>query len=495
MKTIVTCGHPLSGYQDVHALLRAAGLEEAAAATGDDVTPGRFHELVLQAHEADGRDNESGPLKPGLFWQRLAADLFMANMSRPLWGWADAATVRLLDFWAGFEASVRFVLVYCSPAALAARAVDQGLPPGRLDDLLQDWADVNAEMLRFYNSHPTRCLLVDAEAVAAAPGRFADLASQRFNLPAPTRPAAGTAPPAGAPDAAIRYFAGVLQGRRPGLESLANELASSADLPGEPGSDADAEAALRQYAALLADRRAGAEALAALADKEAGCRERLAAAVAEASSAARQADRLSEAEATCAALQDAAQENGQLVIRLHQVQEELEHYYKQFEAAAGQRDQAAQALALYREAWLGLNPGEWLVDLRGDFSGDGWHGPEHDGRWAGPETVSRIRTPALRPGVYLAGLRVVAAIEPDILAGIGCALNGEPVEFQIFSSPEGTLVAMAFATPPLADAPVWEFSFTFPRLVSPASQGADPDDHRLLAVRAASLQLSWRGPC
>lgn len=64
----------------------------------------------------------SGALHPGRAWQVAASEIFLSNLDQPCWGWASAQHLRLLDFWADFEPSIRFLLILLSPEEAIARA-------------------------------------------------------------------------------------------------------------------------------------------------------------------------------------------------------------------------------------------------------------------------------------------------------------------------------------------------------------------------------------
>ena len=117
MQVIITSGHPHSGYLDVHKELELGGVDSAQPSRREGVTPATLTESLLRAHNTDlNVSGIVGQLSPGKAWQELAVDLFLGNLSQRNWGWADASTTWLLDFWLQFDEQTRFVLVYTSPS-------------------------------------------------------------------------------------------------------------------------------------------------------------------------------------------------------------------------------------------------------------------------------------------------------------------------------------------------------------------------------------------
>lgn len=177
-----------------------------------------------------------------------------------------------------------------------------------------------------------------------------------------------------------------------------------------------------------------------------------------------------------------AKENELLLLQIHQVQEELESYYIENQKLLGRSDPQAEDRAAIHE----LLPAEILYDLRREIDGDNWYYAEHDGRWAGPETCSTLRVPAMATGIYRLEVCVVDAMEPEILSGMVLTLNGRPLSIEVDPGNRYSKLVKADITVGESDVEfVWEFAFRFPKLVSPAEHGSD--DQRRLAIRVASL--------
>ena len=118
-------------------------------------------------------------------------------------------------------------------------------------------------------------------------------------------------------------------------------------------------------------------------------------------------------------------ENELLLLQLHQVQEELKYYYLKYQEIAGGR-QGANSIEISMDDKLGnKNFSTTVLDLRQFIDGENWYSAEHDGRWAGPGTISTLRLPALQKGHYKLELEIVDAIEPEILREMNLSLNGK----------------------------------------------------------------------
>jgi hypothetical protein len=128
-----------------------------------------------------------------------------------------------------------------------------------------------------------------------------------------------------------------------------------------------------------------------------------------------------------------------------------------------------------------------MVDMRREMDGKNWYAAESDGRWAGPETISTIRLPAMGHGKYKLEIEVVDAMDPAILHGMEVSLCGERVTLSKAGRSYPTIISGDAVRHSAPGAKTWEVQFRFSGLVSPAEHGSD--DKRLLAVRIRSIRL------
>jgi hypothetical protein len=182
-----------------------------------------------------------------------------------------------------------------------------------------------------------------------------------------------------------------------------------------------------------------------------------------------------------------AQGNELLLLQLHQVQEELEHYFLQWQELSAKDDSAARATTFINRFWRKHQPSEIVIDFRDEIEGYNWYDAELDGRWAGPGKVSTVKLPALRKGRYELYLDIVDAQAPEIITDMDMSLNGNPLQTTVDGEGYPAMVFSEFAVENAAQQPVWEFQFKFPKLISPAQHGST--DNRHLAIRVRTLKL------
>lgn len=155
--------------------LLAAGMAAAAPVQRDTaITFASWHVRVEEAmtQSASSHMAEGASASMGRLWEQLASDLFLSNMQAPVWGWADAKSLGLLDYWLGFDSSTHFVLLATSPEqmmaehlARLARDPEQSSAAPLMDSLMAQWQEAHHGMLRFALRNPTRCILVQADEI------------------------------------------------------------------------------------------------------------------------------------------------------------------------------------------------------------------------------------------------------------------------------------------------------------------------------------------
>ena len=97
------------------------------------------------------------------------------------------------------------------------------------------------------------------------------------------------------------------------------------------------------------------------------------------------------------------QENELLMLQLHQVQEELEHYFLQWQELSDKGVASAEeTTAFINRFWCKHQPSEVVIDFRDEIEGDNWYDAEPDGRWAGPGKVSTVETACVAQGAIRA---------------------------------------------------------------------------------------------
>ncbi|MGF1615619.1 MAG: hypothetical protein ACFCVA_17380, partial [Gammaproteobacteria bacterium] len=251
MQVVVVTGHSSSSIETGWDIMRSLDVAAAAPSQIETEDPVVFHQKMFRARKV-GPTDEPGQLKPGRLWQRLAENLLVNNVESDVWGWGDAQSSRLLDFWAGIDQSVHFVLLYVAPEvdlamSLAVTDEQHKDPKGKLTS----WRLKNSELLDFYSRNRDRCLLINTYALIRSPDRMGDLLTDRFGIELPTsvpNPIASI----GYPISAMRSFlARTLLDDSDAIE-LYQELETASDLPADPDYARDeAETAWSEYMGLV----------------------------------------------------------------------------------------------------------------------------------------------------------------------------------------------------------------------------------------------------
>jgi hypothetical protein len=129
-----------------------------------NITLGAWHRRVLAALKG----NESAT--PSRLWEQLAADLLLANIDSPVWGWNDPDSLALLDFWAEFEPSIRFILLCETPQHALEQHFIKTDEAVDFETALADWDATHQALLHFHLRNLDRSALVWANEVEQYPG-------------------------------------------------------------------------------------------------------------------------------------------------------------------------------------------------------------------------------------------------------------------------------------------------------------------------------------
>lgn len=528
MKIILALGAQGAGHEAVFAALTDAGVAPAKPSRRDGHTPQALGRLLLQALEVE--PNGQLPLqqlRPGKVWQELATDLTVTNLQQSIWGWADHQLAWLLDFWHEFDSQVRFLLVYTSPVEFLSHKFQQGreLDATEVESGLREWLEWNTALLRYHLRNPQHSLLIDGQAALSQPDALLRLLQGAWGV-------AGLrhlAPRTGAPDAAEALLAQATRGLIPPdheVWALQEQLDSVAQLTGTESTDPafSAVSAWTAARALIASHRQATEQIeklqqhcdalqtqirmdakraeddikaaeAALKSSQSEwqkeraewANERAALTSARATLTTQLEARLAEPAAPAGPADESLkQENELLLLQLHQVQEELERYFLQW-----QELQQARGDGFLSEFWRAHQPEVVTLDLRRPISGEQWYAAEPDGRWTGPATLATLDLPPLQPGKYLLELDVLETLASDILDAAHIEFEGRqhPVTVEYLGG-EGVFPAVCSAQLSInggdGRAPL-RMGIALPRTLSPAANGSP--DNRELGVRVQQIRL------
>ena len=390
MKIICITGDSSAALAQAAGLLLQAGMQAPnPAGRAEPIDMAHWHQQVTAA----AFDDAQAPyaiVEPGRLWEQLAGELVMANAKTKVWGWADTLSVWLLDFWAEFEKRQYFVLVCTTLEHTLAQAMTAGTAPGAVQGLVDSWQSHHQHMLQFYHRHPQRCVLVDADDLAAHPLAFVQRCAKQWKMPLDGQALSAGALTAGplVTDPLAHYLARDICQGYPQVSSLQGELGATMLPLGEHpiGQAPVIDTVIAQYQQLAQDAAqlsqdkanlavklsklianndqltmASAQ-LAAEKDAEAKARQDAAAQrdalagenselVAARGAMAYEKSQLIAARDALAAEKTAlaqtgneqAQENELLLLQLHQVQEELEQYFLQVQDTQKQLEQTRQA--------------------------------------------------------------------------------------------------------------------------------------------------------
>lgn len=174
MKILIVCSSPYVKLEPVMQLLENAGLAKALNSKENKQSFEQWHEQVFDAYEQDSSGlliNQ--PLKPGKVWQDMAGQLIHANLSKKQWVWSASKAGWLLDFWHELEPQHRFAMLYSPPQVGISQCLPQVSEQSQdLDSIIKSWMNYHLELLRFYRSHQEQCILVNVQKCLAFPDEF-----------------------------------------------------------------------------------------------------------------------------------------------------------------------------------------------------------------------------------------------------------------------------------------------------------------------------------
>ncbi|GAB3476929.1 hypothetical protein [Polaromonas eurypsychrophila] len=343
MKTICITGASQTDLHPVAHLLQQAGLACPQTVKRDDpIDMALWHEQVMSmaAEDAPGCQPISSP---GRLWEQLANEIFIANIKSKVWGWADARSTWLLDFWSQFELRLKFVLVCVTPQQMLASAMAADTETVSVDAVMTTWQQHHQELLRFHHRHPQRSMLVDSRECAQHPQALIEHCAAKWKLPLS---AANAALGQGYPeqDALALYLAHQLCQNYPQATSLQHELAATLTRLGEEEAETQAAPNVGTLVLppeeIIASYRSLRDRTVELQQAQAA-REELD--TVNTRYAALHASHLQQLENSEIKLQESTKESQLLLLQLHQVQEELEGVFLKHEAANKRLDMLTQS--------------------------------------------------------------------------------------------------------------------------------------------------------
>jgi hypothetical protein len=181
MKTLCITGVHSAELSYIEAIFVQAGMAlPRPSQRNETLTISSWHDQIQSRIQEIARDQ--GPVELGRVWEQLASDLFVANLDQPVWGWSNVQSIALLDFWQAFDPQIRFVFVACSVQRYIAHALEaeDAFPP--LKVLVQKWAAEHLQMLQFYHQYPQKTVLIDIDHCIDNPAGLLKVCEQNWKL-------------------------------------------------------------------------------------------------------------------------------------------------------------------------------------------------------------------------------------------------------------------------------------------------------------------------
>lgn len=488
MKVVITCGHPESGYQSIHKMMVETGLIDANEQKNGHLPPKELHEKICSTYELDTQHfTDIEQITPGKYWEHAATDIFMSNLDNKHWGWADSNSAFLLDYWKEYEENTQFVLVYSSPTQALANAM-KTLPATAesVENFTDSWSSINDAILKFYYHNQDRCILVNVNSLQLKNhDEFKQLTQSHLALDLNNAPHSELILRQETEYGDIAHLISEsIQPENEDTRQLFQELEAVADFPGRQGQDNSLLkfSAWKNYANSISELNNYKNITeCAILDREEAI------------------NKIEELKSQSKKVDDLEQENELILLQLHQVQKELRNYFVKYRELTNNLTKK-QIKTTNPKRTYGTN-NSLLIDFTKTISGENWHGPEHDGRWAGPGKVSTLQLPPVANGNYKLELDIVDSMSPEILKNIQIFLNGKALKTHRSNTSQSLLTQIKYLIKEQIRFPVLissdvvitdpdiqnHLELRFPKVISPANtQG---EDQRYLAIRVRSIAL------
>lgn len=123
------------------------------------------------------------PLEPGEEWLAQGKQLLTDLMDNHI-AWADDRTTFVLEFWNKVEPDLGYVLLYRSPWSAIDKLLRQDIKTidSEPETVLTAWLHYNRSLLNFYLNQREKCLLLNADFVEEQYSQFLGILNDRFGL-------------------------------------------------------------------------------------------------------------------------------------------------------------------------------------------------------------------------------------------------------------------------------------------------------------------------
>jgi len=373
------------------------------------------HKLCDTYNVSTDRSSKFRQISPGKAWHISATSIIIDNSENKNWCWGTPDNIFLLDFWKAFGELTKFVLVYgCFEDFLAQQNKLRDLTVKQIEKLAKQWKSYHAEMLKFYYANKDRCLLVDISSFVSQGAEIADSLLDKFDIEGRIINSRAFINDNPIEVLAQQNHIQTLQDM--GTDTIFSELENSADVNSDQTlkQSALSEAAIEEY-------------------------RRLEARIIEMEDKLSNNELIAEGQQYQVALsknKQLAAENKLVLAQLHQVQEELEFYFKktlQLEENANlkpghpvEKTLASNGPTLFAKNVKSAQ--DVTLDFANFINGSGWHNAEDTGRWSGPSTTSTIYVRKLEPTAYKMEVRILDGMSPTMLDKLQIYVGGQELK-------------------------------------------------------------------
>ena len=177
-------------------------------------------------------------------------------------------------------------------------------------------------------------------------------------------------------------------------------------------------------------------------------------------------------------------ENELLLLQLHQVQEELEHYFLLYqESQAKQEEQVAQA----------QSDGRVKLFMSELPPGNNWYPveevEEEKLRWSGPGTRATIKLPIKRDTEKLLVIHYEQVVALDQLKGLRVEVDAEPVAHTVYDTLSQKYIVVQLPATPEPHSLETELAIVLSKMVKPSDVVGESPDDRPLGIAVYSLSV------
>ena len=182
MQSLCITGLVAGHLSTVSGIVQQLGIQVETPPTQEQTTVNNIHTWQQQILSHNNRSSTTGQIKEvGKLWERLASDIFIQKINQSTWAWADTRSISFLEYWTEFEPGIQFLLIACSPSRYIQSFLDQKITDLNFESIIHDWRIVHQMLLRFALRNSARCIFLDIDHIEQQPQNLASVFSTRFS--------------------------------------------------------------------------------------------------------------------------------------------------------------------------------------------------------------------------------------------------------------------------------------------------------------------------